>query len=87
MTLSARLAQQTGAVLLLAWGERLSWGRGYRIRLRVVLDRASWRSRAAGAGRGAGERADGRRLVRECPSQYLWGYARYKARVREALAR
>jgi KDO2-lipid IV(A) lauroyltransferase len=26
MTLSARLAQQTGACVLLAWGERLSWG-------------------------------------------------------------
>jgi KDO2-lipid IV(A) lauroyltransferase len=28
MTLSARLAQQTGAQVLLAWGERLPRGRG-----------------------------------------------------------
>jgi KDO2-lipid IV(A) lauroyltransferase len=35
MTLSARLAQQTGATLLLAWGERLAWGRGFRIHLRA----------------------------------------------------
>ena len=32
----ARLAQQTGARILLAWGERLAWGRGYRIHLRPV---------------------------------------------------
>src|SRR5690349_8424795 len=35
MTLSARLARQTGAAVLLAWGERLAWGRGYRIHLRA----------------------------------------------------
>ena len=29
MTLSARLAAQSGATVLLAWGERLPWGRGY----------------------------------------------------------
>jgi hypothetical protein len=27
MTLSARLAQQTGAAIVLTWGERLAWGR------------------------------------------------------------
>jgi len=74
MTLSARLAQQTGAAVLLAWGERLPWGRGYRIRLR------GWPVDIAGdpAVAAAQVNAQMERLVRECPQQYLWGYARYK---------
>jgi KDO2-lipid IV(A) lauroyltransferase len=74
MTLSARLAQQTGATVLLAWGERLSWGRGYRIHLRP------WPGELP---RDAGQAAalvnqQMEQLIRECPAQYLWGYARYK---------
>ncbi len=74
MTLSARLAQQTGATLLLAWGERLPWGRGYRIRLRP------WPAELAGDATVAAAQvnAEMERLIRECPQQYLWGYARYK---------
>lgn len=74
MTLSARLAQQTGAVILLAWGERLSWGRGYRIHLRPWDAPLAHDARAAAAQ--VNERME--RLIRECPQQYLWGYARYK---------
>ena len=75
MTLSARLAQQTGAALLLAWGERLPRGRGYRIHVRAWPgDLARDTSEAA-----AQVNAQMERLVRECPRQYLWGYARYKA--------
>ena len=33
MTLAARLVQQTGATLLLAWGERLPQGAGYVVRV------------------------------------------------------
>lgn len=74
MTLSARLARQTGATVLLAWGERLSWGRGYRVRLRP------WRGALADADEAAAAQVNGamEALVRECPRQYLWGYARYK---------
>jgi Kdo2-lipid IVA lauroyltransferase/acyltransferase len=75
MTLSARLAQQTGATVLLAWGERLAWGRGFRIHLRA------WPGELAGepAQAAAQVNAQMEQLVRECPQQYLWGYARYKA--------
>ncbi|MEO5670408.1 MAG: lysophospholipid acyltransferase family protein [Ramlibacter sp.] len=75
MTLSARLATQSHAVLLLAWGERLAWGRGYRIHLR------EWPGDIAPAAVDAatGVNAQMERLIRECPQQYLWGYARYKA--------
>jgi KDO2-lipid IV(A) lauroyltransferase len=73
MTLPARLAQQTGAVLLLAWGERLPWGRGFRIRLREARELPTDNVQAA-----ATVNAWMEALVRECPRQYLWGYARYK---------
>ncbi|MEP6790197.1 MAG: lysophospholipid acyltransferase family protein [Ramlibacter sp.] len=74
MTLSARLARQADAAVLLAWGERLPWGRGYRIHLREVPE---WLvddpQQAAGQ---INRLMEG--LIRECPRQYLWGYARYK---------
>ena len=36
MTLAARLVQQTGAVPLLIWGERLAHGRGYMVRISAL---------------------------------------------------
>ena len=74
MTLSARLARQTGAAVLLAWGERLPGGRGYRIRLRPWTGELAANDAAAAAQVNAAME----RLIRECPQQYLWGYARYK---------
>jgi len=79
MTLSARLAQTGGARVVLIWGERLSWGRGYRVRIRPFM--------ADGDGRLADDAHAAARqinlamesLVRECPAQYLWSYDRYKA--------
>lgn len=75
MTLPARLAHQTGAAVLLAWGERLPWGRGFRIHLRTWPGEMP-REAAASA---AAVNAQMERLVREAPGQYLWAYARYKA--------
>ena len=74
MTLSARLALQTGATVLMVWGERLPWGRGFQVHVQTLhaslpLDAAQ----AAGAINLAMED-----LIRQCPQQYLWGYARYK---------
>lgn len=74
MTLPARLAQQTRARILLAWGERLGWGRGYRIHLRRAPSELSADPATAAAEVNALMEA----LIRECPRQYLWGYARYK---------
>ncbi|MEO9101622.1 MAG: lysophospholipid acyltransferase family protein [Burkholderiales bacterium] len=74
ITLSARLALQTGATLVLVFGERLSWGRGYRLHFRPLsrplapnLDAALLQINEAVEA-----------LIRECPQQYLWGYGRYK---------
>lgn len=74
MTLPAKLAQQTGARILLAWGERLAWGRGYRIHLRRAPSSLSADAATAAAQVNGLMEA----LIRECPGQYLWGYARFK---------
>ena len=80
MTLSVRLAQQTGATVLLAWGERLSWGRGYRVHFQPML--APLPKDGAQATGVINQEME--RLIRSCPQQYLWGYARYK-QPRQAL--
>jgi KDO2-lipid IV(A) lauroyltransferase len=75
MTLSARLALQTGATVLVAWGERLKWGRGYVVHV-MPLQQAlsSDMSEAATQINRAMEK-----LILQKPQQYLWGYARYKS--------
>jgi len=74
MSLSVRLIQQTGATVLLIWGERRPWGRGYVIRVTPFdavladdLPTAAWQINQAME-----------RLIAQCPQQYLWSYARYK---------
>ena len=74
MTLSARLAQQTGAVVLVAWGERLAWGRGYRVHVKPLAEALP--ADAAQAATYINRAME--QLIAECPQQYLWGYARYK---------
>lgn len=74
MTLSTRLALQTGATVLLAWGERLSFGRGYRLHFRPWPGDIAADPVAAAAQVNAAMES----LIRECPQQYLWGYARFK---------
>ena len=74
MTLSCRLVAQTGATVLLAWGQRLSWGRGYVVHVTPLgLPLAADPSLASAQINAAMEA-----LVRQSPGQYLWGYARYK---------
>lgn len=74
MTLAARLALQTGCALRLVWGERLPAGRGFRLHCREL------REPLAGTLDAAVEQinTEMEALIRECPQQYLWSYARYK---------
>jgi KDO2-lipid IV(A) lauroyltransferase len=74
MTLAARLALQTGARVVLIWGERLSWGQGYRLHSRALSGLPGELEAAVQCINQAMEA-----LVLSCPEQYLWGYARYKA--------
>jgi KDO2-lipid IV(A) lauroyltransferase len=74
MNLSVRLIQQTGAVVLLAWGERRSWGRGYVIHVQAL--QGALPDDAAQAALQINQAME--QLIAQCPQQYLWGYARYK---------
>jgi KDO2-lipid IV(A) lauroyltransferase len=79
MTLSARLVHAANAQLLLAWCERLSWGRGYRVHVRP-FEQAGVGPLSQDAVEAAAQINKGMEmLVRECPQQYLWSYDRYKA--------
>ena len=74
MTLPVRLQVQSHAKILLAWGERLSWWRGYVVHVRPFEEALD------GNMSGALERLNAamETLIREAPSQYLWAYSRYK---------
>ncbi|MBL0919456.1 MAG: lysophospholipid acyltransferase family protein [Hydrogenophaga sp.] len=74
MTLSARLARSADATVLLSWGERLSWGRGYVIHVRPLGVPLPGEPEAAARVVNAAMES----LVRESPAQYLWSYDRYK---------
>ncbi|MES2841905.1 MAG: lysophospholipid acyltransferase family protein [Pseudomonadota bacterium] len=74
MTLSARLAHSADTQILVSWGERLSWGQGFRVHVRPFGPLAVDALLAARQINLAMEA-----LVRECPAQYLWSYDRYKS--------
>lgn len=75
MTLAAKLVQSNQCPVVMVWCERLSLGRGYRVftktlsftldaALEVVVQQMNDAVQAA---------------ICELPTQYLWGYARYKS--------
>jgi len=68
MTLVERLTKSTGATVLLAFGERLSWGRGFVIHIEPLGGAATLQNMNDGI----------ERLVRGEPAQYLWSYRRFK---------
>lgn len=86
MTLSVRLAQQTGACVLLAWGER-RWGsfvvHVHSLEEVLGVDAEALQDLSSKAGATLINRAM-ERLIAHCPQQYLWGYARYKTPRQEA---
>lgn len=83
MTLAVRLAHQTGAVVVLARCERLSWGRGYVVHFEP-LPAAPLAQDADAALLQINQAME--HLIRQSPGQYLWGYGRYKQPRVEAAA-
>ena len=81
MTLAARLAQQTGAAVLLARCEREPLGRGFTVYIEPL---AAPLQQALEAGTLQISRAM-EQVIRQCPQQYLWGYGRYKVPRGEVL--
>lgn len=73
MTLAARLTE-TGAASLLTWGERLPGGRGYRVHFQPPMNPLA----GSTVDRAQQINFEIEALIRQCPSQYLWGYNRYK---------
>jgi KDO2-lipid IV(A) lauroyltransferase len=81
MTLAARLAQQSGAPIVLAWCERLPAGRGFHLRLSPIAEPLPMQAEHADALQVAQAAVINRamqQLILQCPQQYLWGYNRYK---------
>ncbi|MEY4591310.1 MAG: hypothetical protein RIR18_205 [Pseudomonadota bacterium] len=73
MTLAARLSE-TKATTLLTWGERLPNGEGYRIHFHPLSERLSGDTLTR-----AGQiNTQVEQLILSFPTQYLWGYNRYK---------
>ena len=83
MTLAARLALQTGATVLLTVGERQPQAAGWRIRVFALPEalpqaagfhgnEAAHQTECAAVMNRAMEF-----LIRQCPTQDLWGYTRY----------
>ena len=68
MTLAGKLAGSTGAAVLMAFGERLPWGRGYVIHIEPL--------RQTPTPQHINDRIE--ELVRRRPEQYLWSYRRFK---------
>jgi KDO2-lipid IV(A) lauroyltransferase len=63
MTLAVRLAQQTGAQCCWSGVSGCPGGGALYPELDAAVEQIN---------------AEMERLIRECPQQYLWGYARYK---------
>lgn len=74
MTLPGKLAAQTGAPLIIAAGERLADGRGWRMHVKrlaaplpqTVEAQAAWIN------------SEMQEMIGRFPAQYLWGYNRFK---------
>ncbi|TNF60958.1 MAG: lysophospholipid acyltransferase family protein [Burkholderiales bacterium] len=79
MTLSARLADSPGTRVVLAWGERLRWGRGFLVHVRPFSGFDALGQDATAEALAAAVNQAMESLVRECPRQYLWAYDRYKS--------
>jgi len=72
MTLVSRIAEKTGAPVIMVYGERLSWGRGFNLHFKRLED-------------GSVDSVAGLNLavesqIRACPAQYQWNYHRYNIR-------
>lgn len=70
MGLASKLANKTGAVVVMAFGERLSAGKGFNIHLTRIADISTPALLNQAI----------ERQVAACPTQYLWQYNRFKRR-------
>src|SRR5258706_392593 len=74
MTLVGRLQEASGAAIVFCYAERLAGGRGFILHLAPLDEDLPHDPRESA--RRVNEMVE--KLVRSCPAQYLWGYARFK---------
>lgn len=72
MTLVQRLAESTGAQIILIYAQRLPRGAGYKGYAQAMPPRLEGESPTRHLNRAL------EMLIRRCPEQYLWSYNRYK---------
>ena len=77
MTLAARLIQQTGAAVAVLWTERVAHGAGYVVRA-IELPHPLPEPAGDDAASALAINRSMEAVIRMKPSQYLWGYHRYK---------
>lgn len=68
MTLASKLAEKTGATILMVFGERLPCGKGYQFNVRKVENINTTKALNQAV----------ELQIAQCPSQYYWHYNRYK---------
>jgi KDO2-lipid IV(A) lauroyltransferase len=74
MTLPAKLAQMSGATIILSYAERLPFGHGYAVHF-VPFEQPLIGTTEEQAGIINTAMED---LIARCPSQYFWSYNRFK---------
>ena len=77
MTLASRLAAKSGAPVIACWAERLPAARGFRLHFSptpATLGASELDPALAALNR------EVERLIRQCPQQYQWSYARFRRR-------
>jgi len=72
MTLASKLAEKSGAQVLIAFSERLENGGGYHIHIKPIEE--------GGINTTALLNKEIEQAIAQCPSQYMWVYDRYKVR-------
>ena len=75
--LPVRLAQKTNATIILAYAERLPWGRGYNLYFESVSDDL-YNENLEHATTAMNKELEN--LIRKKPTQYWWGYSRFRQR-------
>lgn len=76
MTFAARLVRQTGAAVGVLWTERLPQGAGYVVRAQPLAEPLPPEGDDAACAAAMNRAMEA--VIRQKPSQYLWGYHRYK---------
>ncbi len=77
MTLAPRLAAKSGAPVVACWAERLPRGRGFRLHFSPPTQTIGQTDTDAAL---AALNRQVETLIRQCPAQYQWSYARFRRR-------